>query len=152
MTPAASKQALRTAIKVIGHVRWRSLATRSANISAASTPPMNRPSGTKTYRHRDTGHFYIIVFPRPISQISHKRSRGISNPFVINTLGPRDQTQCRQDLRLNPECDVEILDDAVDAQWQAGGRPEEHHRRLQALRVMTAVVDDDLRYQLSDHS
>ena len=64
------------------------------------------------------------------------------------TLRPRDQTQGRQYLRLDPQRNIELRDDIIDPQWHTSHGPKEHHRRLQALRMVSTIINYDLRDEL----
>lgn len=68
--------------------------------------------------------------------------------FIVVALNPRDETQQRQDLRLNTQRNVELLDDVVHAQRHAGPCPKHHHRGLKASCIMAAIVDNDLGDEL----
>ena len=41
-----------------------------------------------------------------------------------------------------------MFDDVVHAQWHARGGPKKHHGGLQTCRIVTSVVDKDLRQKL----
>lgn len=67
---------------------------------------------------------------------------------VEKNLSPADQAEGHEALRLDLDGDVEVLDDAVDAEGHAAHCPEEHHRPGQAVCGLCAPVCPYLRYEL----
>ena len=51
-------------------------------------------------------------------------------------------------MRLDLNWDVEVLDNGVDAEGDAGKRPEIHHRCGQSICAFSSMVADDLGNQL----
>ena len=70
-------------------------------------------------------------------------------PVPINlTLTPRNQTQHRQQLRLNHKCDIEPVDCIIHSQGTSSAGPQEHEFGLEAGGGAVAVVEDDLGEEL----
>lgn len=64
--------------------------------------------------------------------------------MVVEALNPSCETQKREDLGLDLQGNVEVFNDVVDTQWNAGPGPQHHHRRLKTGGIMAAIVDDNL--------
>lgn len=83
-----------------------------------------------------------------MSAPSPHQKRQTTYTLVVIALNPGRQAQQGQDLRLDAECNIEFLNNVVDAKRYTRPSPEHHHRWLETNRIMTAVVDHDLGYQL----
>jgi hypothetical protein len=104
-------------------------------------PPIKQATGRTTVSERTTLHFCGC----------QSRATCISGTiylFIVKALDPGHKTEERQDLRLDLEGDVEPPGDVVYTQRNTSPRPQHHHGRLKARGIVTAVVDDDLRYEL----
>lgn len=63
-------------------------------------------------------------------------------------LGPADQRQSTEDLRLYLEGDVEVLHNGIDTEGDGRGSPEEHHQSRQAFGLFSSPVVPYLRKEL----
>lgn len=67
---------------------------------------------------------------------------------VVLTLRPGDKAEGGENLRLDLQCDVEILHDVVDSKRHASTGPQEHHGRLKTSCGVAPVIDYDLGDEL----
>lgn len=88
-----------------------------------------------------TSSHSIATTHQPLSSLTHISTTHI---VIIVTLDPRDETQQRQNLRLNLKRNIEITRDVVGPKRHTGTGPEKHHGALEADGVMTTVIDYDL--------
>lgn len=82
---------------------------------------------------------------------NNKRNASTTYIIVMIALNPRDETQHRQNLRLDLKSNVEFRNNVVCSERHACTCPEKHHGPLQTYRIMPSVIDDDLRDQLPSH-
>ena len=99
-------------------------------------------------RNANTKPSESLLLPESIIEQTRRELSSPTHLPVIAALHPRRQAQQRQDLRLHAQRHVEPGHDVVDPQRDAGGCPQQHHGRLQAVGRVPAVVDHDLRDEL----
>lgn len=90
-----------------------------------------------------------VFFFKPIRTNQRTRDHQTTTHIIIvKALPPSNQTQDRQDLRLNLQRNVEVRGYIISTERDASACPEKHHRALQPDCVVTSVVDYDLGYEL----
>lgn len=78
---------------------------------------------------------------KPLSSRNETESTYV---IIMVALNPSNQTEHRQDLRLNQQRDIKTIGDIIGAEGHTSAGPEQHHGSLKAGSVVSTVVDDDL--------
>ncbi len=76
------------------------------------------------------------------------KRRGDRYPVIVVALGPRHQAQECEDLRCTRSAILNSSSMLYHAERHPCTRPQQHHGRLEAVRMVPPVVGDDLRDEL----